>query len=968
MTDAGAMLAAVLRATRDAMVVVDAEGRVAEINPAAEALFGHRREEALGAPAGELIGGEAFDEEALRGVLGYDAQVAETDAGAFRVVAIQASGATRHAQQAQYEGFFGQAPVGMFLRRLSGEYDLVSATMLASLGRSAGEALGRQFGEVAGEAVIAETRATERIILETGQPHVAEVVYPTITGAREMMAIRFPYRNAAGVITHVGGVIVDIAGIKSTEARLRESEARLTSFMNHAPVGMYVTALDGRYRMVNAAILDSLGLAAKEVIDRPYWEVLGEAHREEGEASKRLVIETGQPQVGEVAFPSTRGMRETLVVRFPLRDAEGRIAQIGGVVIDITDQRLTEARLRESEARLAAFMRHAPASMYLKDEEGRYLLINEDAAAHMGLRPADMLGRSVRDIAGPELAAFTEAAERTVRETGKVVTGVQSFRLPRGQVHALATRFPVPDAEGRLTRLGAVLIDITERREAEQRLLESERRFRLLSELHPVPLTFLRLRDRKVVLANPAFHAMVQSPDRDLARIPEVNCLHDEAERGRVFAHLSATETSDNMEWHMRRFDRSDFWAAVSSRRIELDGETVVVSSFVDLTERKLAEAELERSREALFQSEKLNALGSMLAGVSHELNNPLAVVVGQSIILEEDAAGTPLEQTTGAVRRAAERCSRIVQTFLAMARQKRPERGEIAATKVLDGALELAAYGLRTAGIAVIRHYQAGLPPIWADSDQLHQVVMNLLVNAQQALQDVQGNRTLTVRARHGGSDFVALEVADNGPGIPAEAARRIFEPFYTTKPLGAGTGIGLSFSRGVVEAHGGSLALIPSATGATFRIEMPIARIGSVPATRVADPRAGETAPADKPRALIVDDELDLAHTLAEFVAREGFATEIALGGLAAQGMLRSASYDVILCDLRMPDLDGPGLFEWLRRERPDLVARIGFVTGDTLGPAAARFFERCARPKLEKPFSRGGVRSLLAQLRGP
>lgn len=965
MTDAGAMLAAVLRASRDAVVVVDREGRVAALNPAAEALFGQAPDIAAGRSAGELAGAAVLDADAVHSKLGNGFEVSVAEHEDLRVVIVRPPPTPN---PAHHQGFFDQAPVGMFLRRLSGEYDLVSATMLASLGRSAQEALGRPFGDVAGEEVVDESLATERIILETGQPHVAEVVYPTITGAREMMSIRFPYRNAEGVITHIGGVIVDIAGIKSTEARLRESEARLTSFMNHAPVGMYVTALDGRYRMVNTAILDSLGMRADEVIGRPYWDVLGAEHREEGEATKQLVIATGQPQVREAAYPSTRGMRETLIVRFPLRDAEGRIAQIGGVVIDIADQRLAEARLRESEARLAAFMRHAPASMYLKNEEGRYLLVNEDAAAHMGLVPEDMLGRSVRDIAPPEIATHAEHVERMVRETGKVVTGVQSFRLPRGLVHALATRFPVPDAEGRLTRLGAVLIDITERREAEERLQESERRFRLLSELHPVPVTFLRLRDRKVVLANPAFHAMVGSPDRDLAHIPEVNFLVDEAERARVLAHLSATETSDNMEWHMRRFDGSAFWAAASSRRVELDGETMVVSSFVDLTARKHAEAELERSREALFQSEKLTALGSMLAGLSHELNNPLAVVVGQSIILEEDAAGTALEQSAAAVRRAAERCSRIVQTFLAMARQKPPERGVVAASEVLDGALELAAYGLRTAGVTVNRVYEPDLPPIWADSDQLHQVVMNLLVNAQQALQEVAGERRLTVYARRGGPDFVVLEVADSGAGIPAEVARRIFEPFYTTKPLGAGTGIGLSFSRGVVEAHGGTLTLVPSRCGATFRIEMPAARMEPVARDAAREEHADGPASTAKPRALIIDDELDLAHTLAEFVAREGFATEIALGGVAAQGMLRAASYDVILCDLRMPDLDGPGLFDWLQQERPDLVARIGFVTGDTLGPAAARFFERCGRPKLEKPFARAGVRSLLEQLRAP
>lgn len=999
MIGVGGMVDAILTASIDAMIVTDGRGRIEAFNPAAEAMFGCTRATVLGRALCDVIAppevrsigverlrnhlqgppparGERLEVEAARAdgtvfpanLAGAEVEGADGPRTAFclrDLTAIGAPIARTQQGEARLKSFVDHAPVGMFVRRLSGEYEMVNATMLASLGQRAEDAIGRPFGDVAGEDVIAESLATERIILETGEPHVAEVVYPTITGAREMMSIRFPIRDIEGTITHIGGVIVDIAGIKSTEARLRETEARLSSFMNHAPVGMYVTALDGRYQMVNAAILDSLGMSAEQVIDRPYWDVLGAEHRMEGEATKQRVIETGRPQVGEAAFPSTRGMRETLIVRFPLRDVDGRVVQIGGVVVDITDQRLTEARLRESEARLAAFMQHAPASMFLKDEAGRYLLVNEDAAAHMGLQPADMLGRTVREIGFPGLADFTDRVERMVRDTGKAITGVQTFNLATGLTHALATRFPVPDAEGRLTQLGGVLIDVTERREAEQRLRESERRFRLLSELHPVPVTFMRLRDRKVVLANPAFHAMIGSPGSDLACIPAVNCLFDDAERDRVHAHLNATESSDNLEWHMRRCDGTAFWAAVSSRRIDLDGETVVVSSFIDLTDRKLAEAELERSREALFQSEKLTALGSMLAGVSHELNNPLAVVVGQSIILEEDAAGTPFERTAGAVRRAAERCSRIVQTFLAMARQKRPEHQAVVAAEILDAALELAAYGLRTGGVTVIRHYHPALPPVWADKDQLHQVLMNLLVNAQQALQEVQGERMLVLRAYAAAPGFVALEVADNGPGVPAEVARRIFEPFYTTKPLGVGTGIGLSFSRGVMEAHGGSLSLVPSASGATFRIEVPVAR----DAAAAAAPGTWQPAalvPETRPRALIVDDELELAQTLAEFVAREGYTTEIALGGLAAQGMLRSTTYDVILSDVRMPDLDGPGLFAWLGRARPDLVDRIAFVTGDTLGPAAARFLEEAGRPRLDKPFGRDGVRALLRALR--
>ena len=417
---------------------------------------------------------------------------------------------------------------------------------------------------------------------------------------------------------------------------------------------------------------------------------------------------------------------------------------------------------------------------------------------------------------------------------------------------------------------------------------------------------------------------------------------------GRMIAVEEHLPGADSYEWTLvMRFPV----------RTSPDAPARVGGFDIDITPQKRAEAELERSREALYQSEKLTALGSLLAGVSHELNNPLSIIVAQATMLEREAAGTPLAVRSAKIRKAAERSGRIVSTFLARARQKRPERAPVAVNDVIRAALELTDYGLTTAGIGVTTDLAPDVPALSADADQLHQVLVNLVVNAQHALQERPGDRKLTIasRAREG---RVEVEVRDNGPGIPAAERRRIFEPFFTTKPEGAGTGVGLSFSQGVVEAHGGSLALLDSAEGAAFLVSLPT---GGAPVSGQPSATSDIPEPA-RATALVIDDEPDIAEALAELLGLEGFSAEWVVGGAEGQRLLERGTYDLVLSDIRMPGIDGPALFAWMEAHRPDLVGRTAFVTGDTLSASAARFLARSGCPFLEKPFTPETLRRLL------
>ena len=390
----------------------------------------------------------------------------------------------------------------------------------------------------------------------------------------------------------------------------------------------------------------------------------------------------------------------------------------------------------------------------------------------------------------------------------------------------------------------------------------------------------------------------------------------------------------------------------------------MVSGIHLDITDRKRAQAELERSREALHQSEKLAALGALLAGVSHELNNPLAAIVGQAEMLEEDSRGSPFEVRAKKISSAAERCARIVQTFLAMARRKEPQRSLVGLNDIIASALELTEYALRTAGISVQVNFGSALPPVDGDRDQLHQVLVNLIINAKQAMEGGEAlDKTLAIRTSIDQAGRVLVDISDTGPGVPEKARKRIFDPFFTTK--NSGTGLGLAFSQGIIEAHGGALSLEPSRRGACFRVALPAAPQSDV----VAVPVEPDACCAGKGGlALVVDDETDVAETLRELLEREGYRVEVAGDGAAALTALERDDYDLIISDLRMPGISGPELHARLAESRPHLLARMGFVTGDTLGSNMDEFLRRCGRPVLEKPFTKTGVRCLIAAVETP
>jgi two-component system NtrC family sensor kinase len=241
-------------------------------------------------------------------------------------------------------------------------------------------------------------------------------------------------------------------------------------------------------------------------------------------------------------------------------------------------------------------------------------------------------------------------------------------------------------------------------------------------------------------------------------------------------------------------------------------------------------------------------------------------------------------------------------------------------------------------------------------------QVLTNLLINAQQALEGEPQPRRIGLSAARDG-DAIVINVADNGPGIPAKLRSRVFDPFFTTKPVGAGTGIGLAVSRGIVEAHGGALTLATSERGAHFVVRLPPLAPHGGGADNGGAPAA---APTRRDRsALVIDDETEVGQILSEMLAVLGIRCDVVASGEEAIERFSQQSYDVVISDVRLPGIDGPALYAWITQHKPELAARTAFVTGDTLGQASERFLAEAKRPLLEKPFLPHDVRRLIDEL---
>jgi PAS domain S-box-containing protein len=367
---------------------------------------------------------------------------------------------------------------------------------------------------------------------------------------------------------------------------------------------------------------------------------------------------------------------------------------------------------------------------------------------------------------------------------------------------------------------------------------------------------------------------------------------------------------------------------------------------------------EQKKLTEQIHRAEKLTALGQLVAGVAHELNNPLAIVMGKAELLSRqpqiDAA---VQNDIACIKRQSERASRIVQDLLAYARPSEPNKAPMDLNRVIRDTLEWRRANCEAARITVTTKLARAMPLTKADRVQIEQVVTNLVGNAIDALRDQPLPRELEVSTELT-TNFLRVCVRDNGPGIRPEIAEKIFDPFFTTKPLGQGTGLGLTISNTYIQEHRGKIWVDSKpGKGTSFFFDLPLVecdgRMAEEPETRTSSAAAPAAVTGGQRRLLIIDDEPDIRQVLETVLVEDGFHITTASNGNEALQILSNQNFDVILSDIRMPDLDGQALYQRIHATKPALAQRVIFVTGDTVSGKTREFLDSTGNLWISKPF---------------
>jgi PAS domain S-box-containing protein len=515
----------------------------------------------------------------------------------------------------------------------------------------------------------------------------------------------------------------------------------------------------------------------------------------------------------------------------------------------------------------------------------------------------------------------------------------------------------------------AFIVDLSARKSAEEARLRTEARFRELIDKAPEPIGIVR--GGRFVYANRAYVSVLGYPTAEaLYAVPVTSLVHPE-ETALLLAHerliINENGKPPPHTFRVQKHAGSFVQLEVSTVPFDYEGKPSMLTMARDVTARRTLEAQL-------MQADRLAALGTMAAGVAHEINNPLAYV---TLNLDWIARKLPDAVRSGSgveglaellqeARSGVERVAMIVRELRSFSRADGETRRHVDLRGVVQSASRIAAHEIRHR--ARVSTSFEPVRPVWANEARLEQVVLNLLLNAAQAMSETRTeNNEIRVSVRSDGDSRAILEVADNGQGIAPDVLPHIFDPFFTTKANGVGTGLGLSICHGIVAALGGQVTVHSEpGQGTTFRVLLPTSDAADAPTP----PRGSDAPPppgARRARVLVVDDEMPIANTLRELLSLEHDVVAVTSGREALDIVHREGDFDVILCDLMMPEMSGIDLYERLRHARPGLERRVVFMTGGAFTTRAAAFLASVDNRRIEKPFSLKVVERIAQEMAG-
>ena len=728
--------------------------------------------------------------------------------------------------------------------------------------------------------------------------------------------------------------------------------------------GLILHDATGRVIDCNRRALEVLELSAEELreggasdpaarLSRPDGGPLPEAEVPSVEARR-----TGRPVVRR-RLTLRRGdgtTKHLLASAVPLLDATGAVASVVSLVADVTAEMARDLELEETH-RFVELSSDVLAIVRVRD--GLVLYLNEGAQAVLGAPRQALVGRAVLDLVHPDDArALQLAGRRDSLETAAV-----RLRHASGDWREL-----VVTAKRRASPLWGKVwfargIDVSQLRRSAEALTSSRQQLEDAQEIarlstwdaDPATRTFSVSRRLRQLLS-------LAGPDEEPVLLDALAMGFAPEERARVKEALELALTGEpvSMQTRARGADGEVRELRLWTRERGRGGSTRVFGVVQDITEQVRLNAKLQLT-------ERMASIGTLAAGVAHEINNPLSYVLSNLTVslaeLERLRAppGVDLDELLQALREAkegAERVKQIVADLRTFARVDEQRRAPCDVTQVITAALNMARNETRHRA-RVVTHFEP-VSPVLANEARLGQAFLNLIINAAQAIPDGHADQhTISVTVReHGGS--LTVSVKDTGSGIAPEHLPRIFDPFFSTKAVGEGMGLGLFITQNIVRDLGGDVSVQSTpGLGTTFDVRLPTAVV----------PYQG-SAPSPVPLSrgahlLVVDDEPLLRKALGRMLGRGHTLKLVGSGREALELLEHGERYDAVLCDLMMPDVSGIDVWERLGQLDPRQQRRVIFMTGGTFTERARRFVDSVRPPMLEKPFTASAFANLLAEL---
>lgn len=757
----------------------------------------------------------------------------------------------------------------------------------------------------------------------------------------------------------LAGVMVDISERKREENAVRESRALLRAVVDGIADPLFLKAADGRYRLMNSAGAHILGLEPQQVVGRTDRDIFPPDVAEQFRARDARIRRSMEAETHEeTVYTPAEVQRTFLITASPHRDASGEIGVLG-IARDITQIVQAQAELARSEAHYRRLVRTATHTVYAVDDAGRFIELNPAGERLIGRTADGLRGRHFAEVVAPEsLPAAEEVFTRVLSGSVASVEIELSIVRSDGERRLLSISVTgIPEGES-VVGLHGIARDITEERERERqiRLLAF-----ILDQLSDQGVSVISP-DEGIIYANAA-HARILGYDSE-TRVDGVLGMFFQDDGARKQVNQILRVARENRSWSgqiqtKRPSDGAVLTLDAVVGRVEEQGRELFFTLVRDASDWIAREQQLRRA-------ERLASVGTLLGGVAHELNNPLQAIRSFAELMLMEERGAEGRESLEIMKREADRAAKVVSNLRMIARRTQDEsthREAVDLNQIVRHVLRLRGYALKTANIEVREDLAPNLPPVWADGSQMEQVLLNLVVNSEQAMTTHRGGGRLIVRTRPSRAG-VSLYIVDDGPGIAAEHLDRIFDPFWTTKSPGEGTGLGLSLVHSIITEHGGELRVESQVgVGAAFAIDLASAPSVATPPTEAAPP----SVPERQLRILVVDDEHALRRSLERYLTRRGHAVDVASDGREALRILAAAGeagYDAILSDLKMPGFGGERLLAELRAQQSGLDQRLVFLSGDAAGESATRLIANAGVPILLKPIDLEEVARALEQ----